>query len=95
MTHSGYDRLLMGSPLRRGGVSKAITAAIAATNLDTVVGKVQWNGANLPPFASKNVTKTPLVAGQWQRKNGKFDLVIAENKTAPEIPVGGKLQPIS
>jgi DNA-binding NtrC family response regulator len=24
-----------------------------------------------------------------------FDLVIAENKTAPNIPVGGKLQPIS
>jgi branched-chain amino acid transport system substrate-binding protein len=43
----------------------------------------------------KNVTKTPLVAGQWQRKNGKFDLVIAENKTAPNIPLGGKLQPIS
>ena len=43
----------------------------------------------------KNVTKTALVAGQWQRKNGKFDLVIAENKTAPNIPLGGKLQPIS
>jgi RsiW-degrading membrane proteinase PrsW (M82 family) len=27
-THSGYDRLLMGSPLRRSGVSKAITAAL-------------------------------------------------------------------
>jgi protease PrsW len=26
--HSGYDRLLMGSPLRRSGVSKAITAAL-------------------------------------------------------------------
>ena len=24
-----------------------------------------------------------------------FDLVITENKTAPNIPVGGKLQPIS
>jgi branched-chain amino acid transport system substrate-binding protein len=32
---------------------------------------------------------------EWQLKNGKFDLVIAENKTAPEIPLGGKLQPIS
>jgi branched-chain amino acid transport system substrate-binding protein len=41
------------------------------------------------------VTKTPLVAGQWQRTNGKFDLVITENKTAPNIPVGGKLQPIT
>ena len=28
ITHSGYDRLLMGSPLRRSGVSKAITAAL-------------------------------------------------------------------
>jgi len=28
MTHSGYDRLLMGSPLRRSGVSKAIAAAL-------------------------------------------------------------------
>ena len=27
-THSGYDRLLMGSPLRRSGVSKAIAAAL-------------------------------------------------------------------
>ena len=28
MTLSGYDRLLMGSPLRRSGVSKAIAAAL-------------------------------------------------------------------
>ena len=28
MTHSGYNRLLMGSPLRRSGVSKAITAGL-------------------------------------------------------------------
>src|SRR6516165_11043233 len=28
MTHSGNDRLLMGSPLRRRGVSKAITAVL-------------------------------------------------------------------
>src|SRR6185369_10729318 len=27
-THSGYDRLLMGSPLRRGGVSKGIAASL-------------------------------------------------------------------
>src|SRR6478672_3102427 len=28
MAHSVYDRLLMGSPLRRSGVGKAITAAL-------------------------------------------------------------------
>jgi len=75
--------------------SKAITAAIAATNLDTVVGKVQWNGANLPPFAAKNVAKTPLVGGQWRLKGGKYDIVITDNRTAPAIPVGGKMEAIT
>ena len=28
ISHSDYDRLFMGSPLRRSGVSKAITAAL-------------------------------------------------------------------
>lgn len=69
---------------------KSILDAIVATNYQSIVGPIQWTGAPV-----KNVTKTPLVAGQWQRKNGKFDLVIAENKTAPNIPVGGKLQPLS
>ena len=69
---------------------KSILDAIVATNYNSMVGHVQWTGQPV-----KNVTKTPLVAGQWQRKGGKFELVIAENKTAPNIPVGGKLQPIS
>jgi branched-chain amino acid transport system substrate-binding protein len=43
----------------------------------------------------KNVTKTPLVAGQWQRKGDKSELVITTNKPAPEIPVGGTLQLLS
>jgi branched-chain amino acid transport system substrate-binding protein len=69
---------------------QSILDAIAATNYKSIVGPVQWAGKPV-----KNVTKTPLVAGQWQRKDGKFDLVIAENKTAPEIPLSGKLQPLS
>ena len=75
--------------------SKAIVATIAATNLDTVVGKLQWNGANLPPFAAKNVAKTPLVGGQWRLKDGKYDIVITDNRTAPAIPVGGKMEAIT
>ena len=48
---------------------------------------VEWDGANLPPFAAKNVAKTPLVGGQWRLKDdGKYDLVIVDNQTAPEIP---------
>jgi branched-chain amino acid transport system substrate-binding protein len=78
------------------GNAKATVQAIQATNLDTVVGKVQWNGAGLPPFAAKNVTKTPLVGGQWRIKDGnKYDIVITDNKTAPAIPVGGKMEPIA
>ncbi len=69
---------------------KAILDSIVATNYESIVGKVQLTGQPV-----KNVTKTALVAGQWQRKNGKFELVIAENKTAPNIPLGGKLLPLS
>jgi branched-chain amino acid transport system substrate-binding protein len=68
---------------------KAILDSIVATNYESIVGKVQWTGQPV-----KNVTKTALVAGQWQRKNGKSELVIVENKTAPNIPVAGKLMPL-
>jgi branched-chain amino acid transport system substrate-binding protein len=78
------------------GNARATVQAIAATNLDTVVGKVQWNGAGLPPFAAKNVTKTPLVGGQWRIKDGnKYDIVITDNRTAPAIAVGGKMEAIA
>jgi branched-chain amino acid transport system substrate-binding protein len=69
---------------------KAILDAIVATDYHSMVGPVRWTGQPV-----KNVTKTPLVAGQWQRKGGVFDLVITENKSAPEIPVGGKLELLS
>jgi branched-chain amino acid transport system substrate-binding protein len=75
--------------------AKGFAKAIAETNLDTVVGKVQWSGANLPPFAQKNVAKTPLVGGQWRVKDGnKYDIVITDNRTAPAIPVAGRMEPI-
>jgi len=78
------------------GDAKAMVAAIAATNLDTVVGHLQWNGANLPPFAQKNVAKTPLVGGQWRLKGGnKYEIVITDNRTFPAIPSGGKMEPIA
>jgi branched-chain amino acid transport system substrate-binding protein len=66
---------------------KSILAAIAATDYQSMVGPVKWTGQPV-----KNVSKTPLVAGQWQRSAGLFDLVITENVSAPNIPVGGKLE---
>ena len=41
---------------------KAILDSIVATNYQSIVGPVQWTGKPV-----KNVTKTPLVAGQWQK----------------------------
>ena len=69
---------------------KSILDAIVATDYHSMVGPVKWTGQPV-----KNVSKTPLVAGQWQRRGSEFDLVIAENKTAPNIPVGGKLELLS
>lgn len=69
---------------------KSILAAITATDYHSIVGPVKWAGQPV-----KNVSKTPLVAGQWQRKGSEFELVITENKSAPEIPVGGKTEALS
>ena len=79
------------------GDNKAIVKAIAATNLNTVVGNIEWANQKLPPFAQKNIAKTPLVGGQWRLRAGgnKYDIVITDNKTAPEIPVGGHMEPIA
>ena len=75
--------------------SEAIAGEIAATDMATVVGKVSWKGEGLPPFAAKNVCKTPLVGGQWRKKDDGFDLVIVENANAPEIPTAGKMEALS
>ncbi|MDX3975236.1 ABC transporter substrate-binding protein [Shinella sp.] len=74
----------------------AVAAAIAATRLDTLVGPIAWDGKGLPPFAAKNIAKTPLVGGQWRLKDGGgYDLVITDNKTAPNIPTGGTMEAIA
>ena len=78
------------------GDGDAVAETIAATNLNTIVGNVAWNGAGLPPFAARNVAKTPLVGGQWRLKDGgDYDLVIVDNQTAPMIPTGGVMEEIS
>ena len=69
---------------------KSILDAIVATNYNSIVGPVRWTGQPV-----KNVSKTPLVAGQWQRNGSEFELVITANKPAPEIPAGGKLELLS
>jgi branched-chain amino acid transport system substrate-binding protein len=67
---------------------EAIAGAIKGSNLDTIVGRIQWTGKPFP-----NVAKTPLVGGQWRKGSGnvKFDLVIVSNKDHPDIPAAGEL----
>jgi len=77
---------------RAGGADdkQAIADAIKATKLDTIVGPLDWSAGPVP-----NVAKTPLVGGQWRRGGGgTYELVIVNNKTAPQIPAAGKLEPI-
>ncbi|HVY19793.1 MAG TPA: ABC transporter substrate-binding protein [Bauldia sp.] len=75
--------------------SASVIEAIKATNLDTIVGKINWGkDKDLGPIAA-NVCKTPLVGGQWRTKDNKsFELVIVDNSHASDIPAGGKMEPL-
>lgn len=68
----------------------SIVSAIASTSVDTIVGPVDWSKGPI-----NNVTKTPLVAGQWQRDGDAMDLKIIGNSAAPEIPLTGEMQLLS
>jgi branched-chain amino acid transport system substrate-binding protein len=75
---------------------KANVEALAATDVKTVVGRVKFGDEKLPPFARKNIAKTPLVGGQWRLgKDGKYEIVIVENATAPDVPTAGQMQAIA
>ena len=66
---------------------EAIAAAIPETRLDTIVGPVDWSNGPI-----NNVTKTPLVAGQWQKEGEGFDLKIVANSAARDIPLTGEMK---
>jgi branched-chain amino acid transport system substrate-binding protein len=77
--------------LKRSKSLKAadVRDAVAASKLKTVVGDVAWGGQG--PF--KNVSKTPLVLGQWNKgKKYKYELSIVNNETAKNIPTDSKLR---
>jgi branched-chain amino acid transport system substrate-binding protein len=67
--------------------------AMAATNLNTLVGPISWGAGPV-----KNVTKTPLVGGQWRLTEGArfpYDIVVVSNETAPEVPLGGDMEALA
>lgn len=65
--------------------------ALAETDMDTIVGPVNFQTGPVP-----NVSKTPLVGGQWRLGGDfKYDLVVVANGNALEVPLGGKMEAIS
>jgi branched-chain amino acid transport system substrate-binding protein len=68
----------------------SILEAIVATDYDSVVGPIKWSGKPV-----KNVSKTPLVAGQWRKRGNGFELIICEDTTAPNIKAQDKLRLLS
>jgi branched-chain amino acid transport system substrate-binding protein len=73
----------------KGVGAKDVRDAVVATNLATVVGPVKWGGAG--PF--KNVSKTPLVLGQWNKGTKyKVELSIVNNEAAKNIPTSSALK---
>ncbi|WP_241021546.1 ABC transporter substrate-binding protein [Burkholderia sp. Ac-20353] len=68
--------------------NESVRDALAATKLDTVVGRVAWGSGPV-----KNVAKTPLVGGQWVKgTKHRFDLAIVNNQLAPAVPLTGPLK---
>jgi branched-chain amino acid transport system substrate-binding protein len=75
------------------GDRQALADAIKATSMRTIVGPVDWTRtqADVP-----NVSRTPLVGGQWRRgRSWPLELEIVSNTAHPEIPATSTLQPIA
>ena len=69
----------------------SIRDALASTQLDTIVGKVDWSSGPV-----KNVAKTPLVGGQWRKGSDyPYDLVVVDNQNATDIPTQGTIEPMA
>lgn len=70
---------------------KSIVEAMAETDYQSIVGPVNFRKGPV-----KNVSTTPLVGGQWVKgQKFKYDILIANNSDAPNIPVVRTFQPIA
>ena len=75
----------------RLGDPASIRNAIKATDYKSIVGHINFAKGPFP-----NCALTPLVIGQWQKgKKWPHELVIVDNTTTPEVPVGGEPTVIS
>lgn len=95
----GYSHALFETgiaALKSSGAPKdrdAVRDAIAAMNIDTMVGPV-----NFAESPISNVAVTEVAGGQWRKTEGgkhPFDLLITENTLAPSIEIQEKTVPLS
>jgi branched-chain amino acid transport system substrate-binding protein len=71
------------------GSPEALRDAIASTDYKSIVGPINFQTGPVP-----NISKTPLVSGQWKRRGDNFELLVVENSLAPNIPTQAKLDPL-
>lgn len=88
--HSLFEVAIAALVKAEGAHRKALRDALRGLAVETVVGPVNFAKGPVP-----NVSKTPLVGGQWQKRGKGLELVIVENSLAPAVPLGGELQPIA
>ena len=88
--HSLFEVALAALKKSEGKGAEAIRDALRATDLQTIVGHVNFRNGPVP-----SVGKTPLVGGQWQRVGKELDLVIVENSQATMVPIGGPLKSLA
>jgi len=68
----------------------AIVNAIKATNLNTIVGNVNWKHGPVP-----NVAKTKLAGAQWRPgKKYRYELQVVTSKMVPGLKTTAKVIPI-
>jgi branched-chain amino acid transport system substrate-binding protein len=65
----------------------SINAAIAATDLDSIVGHVKYN--------AEHYSTISLTGGQWINDDGKLNLYIVDNSLDTAIPKTGDLKPLA
>lgn len=87
--HSLFE-VAIAALVKAGGTGrKALRDAIRGIDQPTIVGPVNFAKGPVP-----NISKTPLVGGQWQRNGKALELVIVENGLAPSVPLGGPVKAI-
>lgn len=72
------------------GSPESVRDAIRDSDYASITGHLNFKTGPVP-----NVCKSPMVAGQWNRKGKDLVLEIVENSLAPEIPLQAELKPLT